>query len=139
MVEKQYAVEVQSDFLEKITRAKPVPALSELIWNAFDADAKLVDVSFEYNDLDTLDAIVVKDDGEGLPWSEAESLYLTGRLVEEVPIADRLRQVSAWTGGPWPVQGICARSRGGMEDRLPPRRQALDVHHPHVGDRHTSR
>lgn len=75
MVEKQYAVEVQSDFLEKITRAKPVPALSELIWNAFDADAKVVDVSFAYNDLDTLDAIAVKDDGEGLPWSEAESCF----------------------------------------------------------------
>lgn len=75
MLAKQYAVEVQPDFLEKITRAKPVPALSELIWNAFDADAKLVDVSFEYNDLDTLDAIVVKDDGEGLPRSEAESCF----------------------------------------------------------------
>ena len=75
MVAKQYAVEVQPDFLEKITRAKPMLALSELIWNAFDADAKLVDVSFEYNALDALDAIVVKDDGEGLPRSQAESCF----------------------------------------------------------------
>lgn len=75
MLEKQYAVEVQSDFLEKITRAKPVLALSELIWNAFDADAKLVDVSFEYNDLETLAAIVVKDNGEGLARSEAEFCF----------------------------------------------------------------
>ncbi|HEF4738877.1 TPA: ATP-binding protein [Burkholderia multivorans] len=75
MVAKQYAVEVKSDFLEKITRAKPVPALSELIWNAFDADAKLVDVSFEYNDLGTLSTIVVKDDGEGLPRADAETCF----------------------------------------------------------------
>ncbi|MCA7967345.1 ATP-binding protein [Burkholderia cenocepacia] len=75
MAAKQYAVEVQSDFLEKITRAKPVPALSELIWNSFDADAKNVEVSFEYNDLDALDTIVVKDDGEGLPWSDAEGCF----------------------------------------------------------------
>lgn len=75
MMEKQYAVEVKPDYLEKITRAKPVQALSELIWNAFDADANLVDVSFEYNDLDSLDAIIVKDDGEGLPWSYAESCF----------------------------------------------------------------
>ncbi|RQZ76081.1 hypothetical protein DF052_02690 [Burkholderia glumae] len=75
MAAKQYAVEVKSDFLEKITRAKPVPALSELIWNAFDADAKLVDVSFEYNELYALKAIVVKDDGEGLPRADAESCF----------------------------------------------------------------
>ncbi|MDN7934328.1 ATP-binding protein [Burkholderia metallica] len=75
MAAKQYAVEVQPDFLEKIARAKPVPALSELIWNSFDADAKNVEVSFEYNDLDTLDAIVVKDDGEGLARSEAEGCF----------------------------------------------------------------
>ena len=75
MVAKQYAVAVQSDFLEKITRAQPIPALSELIWNAFDADAKNVDVSFEYNKLDALDAIVVKDDGDGLPRSEAEGCF----------------------------------------------------------------
>ncbi|HDR9028586.1 ATP-binding protein [Burkholderia vietnamiensis] len=75
MVAKQYAVEVQSDFLEKITRAKPVPALSELIWNGFDADAKTVEVSFRYNDLESLDAIVVTDDGDGLPRSDAEACF----------------------------------------------------------------
>lgn len=75
MAAKLCTVEVQPDFLEKITRAKPVSALSELIWNAFDADAKTVEVSFEYNDLESLDAIVVKDDGEGLPLSEAEACF----------------------------------------------------------------
>lgn len=44
-----YPVEVQSDFLEKITRSKPVQALAEFIWNSLDADASRVDVFFEDN------------------------------------------------------------------------------------------
>lgn len=71
----QYPVEVQPDFLEKITRAKPNQALSELIWNAFDADASKVDVSFLYNDLEALDAIIVKDDGTGIPRAEAPNYF----------------------------------------------------------------
>src|SRR5471032_824060 len=71
----QYPVEVQPDFLEKITRAKPIQALSELVWNAFDADASKVDVSFEYNDLETLDAITVMDDGLGIPRAEAPNYF----------------------------------------------------------------
>lgn len=42
MANHSYPVEVQSDFLEKITRAKPVQAISELIWNSLDADATKV-------------------------------------------------------------------------------------------------
>ncbi len=38
------SVEVQSDFLEKITRAKPVQALAEFIWYSLDEDASKVDV-----------------------------------------------------------------------------------------------
>ena len=34
MANHSYPVEVQSDFLEKITRAKPVHALAEFIWNS---------------------------------------------------------------------------------------------------------
>ncbi|MBO7931585.1 ATP-binding protein [Burkholderia pseudomallei] len=75
MAAEQYPVEVQSDFLEKVTRARPIPALAELIWNAFDADAIVVDVSFEYNDLGALDAIVVKDNGEGIPRKDAPGFF----------------------------------------------------------------
>ena len=51
MANHSYPVEVQSDFLEKITRAKPVQALAELIWNSLDADASNVDVFVEQNEL----------------------------------------------------------------------------------------
>lgn len=51
MADHAYPVEVQSDFLEKITKAKPVQALAELVWNGLDADATSVSVSFDYNAL----------------------------------------------------------------------------------------
>jgi hypothetical protein len=75
MATKEYPVEVRSDFLEKMARAKPISALSELIWNAFDADAKSVEISFVYDNLDTLEAIVVKDDGAGIPRADAASFF----------------------------------------------------------------
>jgi len=33
-----YTVEIQPDFLERLTKAQPIPAVSELIWNGLDAD-----------------------------------------------------------------------------------------------------
>jgi hypothetical protein len=46
VAQKAYPVEVQPDYLEKITRAKPPQALAELIWNSLDADARTVSVRF---------------------------------------------------------------------------------------------
>lgn len=71
MADLAYPVEVQSDFLEKITRAKPVQALAELIWNGLDADATSVSVSFEYNALGAMSAVIVTDNGHGIPFTEA--------------------------------------------------------------------
>jgi hypothetical protein len=51
MADHSYSIEVQSDFLEKITRAKPVQAVAEFIWNGLDADASKVDVSLVQGDL----------------------------------------------------------------------------------------
>jgi len=75
MASKTYQVQVQQDFLNKITGSQPIQALAELIWNSLDADAKTVDVRFDYNDLDTLAAIIVSDDGHGIPYSEAPNLF----------------------------------------------------------------
>ena len=70
-----YPVEVQSDFLEKITRAKPVQALAELIWNGLDADAQDVSVQCHYNGLDAMESIVITDNGHGMPHADAPSLF----------------------------------------------------------------
>ena len=75
MPEQIYKVEVQSDFLTKITRAHPVHALSEFIWNALDADATRVDVSFQKNALGALSKITVRDDGTGMEFEKAPELF----------------------------------------------------------------
>lgn len=93
MADHSYHVEIQPDFLEKITRAKPVQALAELIWNSLDADAKSVDVRFKYNDLGAMSAIVVTDDGIGMPFKEAPDLF--GRL-----------------GGSWKKPGATTKNEG---------------------------
>ena len=75
MANHAYQVQVQSDYLNKITSSQPIQALSELIWNSLDADASSVDVKLEYNGLDTLSAIIVSDDGHGIPYTEAPDLF----------------------------------------------------------------
>lgn len=75
MATRHFRVEVQSDHLEKNTRARPVPALAELIWNALDADATRVAVTLDPNELGALLRVVVRDNGMGLPWAEAEKIF----------------------------------------------------------------
>ncbi|MCR4345883.1 MAG: ATP-binding protein [Sulfuricaulis sp.] len=75
MTDHAYPVEVQSDFLEKITRAQPVQAVAEFIWNGLDADATSIDVRIEYNDLNAMSAIVITDNGLGMPFSDAPELF----------------------------------------------------------------
>lgn len=75
MAVEQFRVEVEPDHLEKNTRAKPVQALSELIWNGLDADADRVSVSFEHDAIGTLDRVTVRDNGLGLPRSEAAEYF----------------------------------------------------------------
>lgn len=72
---QHYPVEVQSDYLEKITRAKPTHALSELIWNSLDADATRVNVSISENELGSLHEISVRDNGTGIPYADAPGVF----------------------------------------------------------------
>lgn len=75
MANHSYSVEVQSDFLEKITRAKPIQALAEFIWNSLDADAATVDVNIEQNALGAMSKIIVRDNGTGMDYETAPELF----------------------------------------------------------------
>jgi hypothetical protein len=75
MANHSYPIEVQSDFLEKITRAKPVHALAEFIWNSLDADASSITVAFEENDLGAMSKIVVRDNGMGMKFDRAAEMF----------------------------------------------------------------
>lgn len=88
-----YPVEVQSDFLEKITRAKPVQALAEFIWNSLDADASRVDVFVEQNELGAMSRIIVRDNGAGMEFEKAPELFRS-------------------LGGSWKRAGATTKSEG---------------------------
>ena len=74
MSEKICKVEVKPDYLEKVSHTSPEKALSEIIWNSLDADAKNVEVLFKEGELGTTE-ILVKDDGVGFSVADAEGLF----------------------------------------------------------------
>lgn len=76
MAVEQFSIAVQGDFVAAQTRAKPIAALAELIWNGLDADATSIDVELVRDDLaGGLSRIVVYDNGEGFSRDEARKLF----------------------------------------------------------------
>lgn len=74
MDDKTYRVEVQPDFLQKLSRVSQVTGLAELIWNALDADATQIDVTIDDAVLGS-ELITVRDNGTGFSYEEAPDLF----------------------------------------------------------------
>ncbi|MFN3836263.1 MAG: ATP-binding protein [Brevundimonas sp.] len=72
---QQIEVKVENDHIQRITTAKPLAALSELIWNAYDADADEVRVELEEGQLTKLGIIRVVDNGGGIPADGVETFF----------------------------------------------------------------
>lgn len=68
-------IEAKRDFLERLATAKPIKAVSELIWNGLDAGADQVSVRLEMNGLDGLEAIRIVDNGHGIHHSHVQMLF----------------------------------------------------------------
>lgn len=68
-------VTAKRDFIETLAPAKPVKALSELIWNGFDADADRVNVFIELNEMDGVSSVKVRDNGYGIDHDKVEALF----------------------------------------------------------------
>ena len=69
-------VEVKNDHLVRLaSKSKPIPAISELIWNSLDADANVVKVNLVRNPLNEPSAIEIIDDGNAIPFPQAENLF----------------------------------------------------------------
>lgn len=76
MAGRIFEVQVQDDHLKKVSQSRrPISAVVELIWNALDADAEEVRVTLETNALGGLEALVVADDGHGVPYGDAEMTF----------------------------------------------------------------
>jgi hypothetical protein len=50
-------------------------AISELIWNGFDAKATRIDIKFEPNVLDNIDSIIISDTGEGIQYGNLSETF----------------------------------------------------------------
>ncbi len=72
---QNFDVEIQPDFLERQTKAQPVAALAELIWNALDADATEVNVDLVSDKVGGMSKIIVSDNGHGIDLDEAPALF----------------------------------------------------------------
>ena len=73
-VNNEILVTLQPDHLKRITQAGPIPAISELIWNSFDADATSVNILLERSDL-RIESITIEDNGTGIPYSEIRQIF----------------------------------------------------------------
>jgi len=69
---KNIHVQAQKDHITSLCTASPIQALTELIWNALDADAFDVKVDIIQNALGGIDAVRVADDGQGVNALEAD-------------------------------------------------------------------
>lgn len=72
---QQFEIKVENDHIQRVTNAKPIAAISELIWNAYDADAREVRVELEAGELTKLSVIRIVDDGTGIPSDEVETYF----------------------------------------------------------------
>jgi len=73
--ETTITVEVREDHLDLLARTKPMTALSELMWNALDAEATELRVEFEENELGGLEAVRIIDNGTGLRHEDAMVVF----------------------------------------------------------------
>jgi len=74
MSNAHFRVQVERDHLKKLSSADPIKALSELIWNAVDADATRVDIEINSDEI-AMRSITVRDNGHGIPHSEIKEVF----------------------------------------------------------------
>lgn len=73
---RQISVQVADEHLKKLASTrKAVDALSEIVWNALDADASNVSISLSENGLGGIERIVINDNGSGIGPLELDSAF----------------------------------------------------------------
>lgn len=68
-------VTAKRDFLESLTIARPIGAVAELIWNGFDAQSTIVQVSLDRNEMGGIQNIRIRDYGDGIAFSDVDALF----------------------------------------------------------------
>ncbi|WP_204012401.1 ATP-binding protein [Sphaerimonospora thailandensis] len=69
-------IEAKPDHLLRLAWQKdPMGAVVEMIWNALDAEASLVTVDLEINELGGIESVSITDDGHGMPNASCKSYF----------------------------------------------------------------
>lgn len=69
---ERFLVQVDADQFDRLARStQPLAGVTELLWNALDAEADIVTVSIARNELDGVDVVQVEDDGHGMTHADA--------------------------------------------------------------------
>ncbi len=72
---KRVSVSVQNDYLERMSKTRPINAVAELVWNSLDADADKIKVKLFENEMGGLEKLTVADNGHGLDYALAEHAF----------------------------------------------------------------
>lgn len=100
---KDIHVQAQKDHILSLCTASPIQALTELVWNALDADAFDVKVDIIQNPLGGIDSIRIVDDGLGINALHADTHFgnLGGswkRDADKTPLSGRVLHGSKGKG-----------------------------------------
>ncbi|MEU1734311.1 ATP-binding protein [Streptosporangium sp. NPDC020145] len=61
-------IEAKPDHLLRLAKQRdPIGAVAEMVWNALDAEASLVSIDLELNELNGVESVRVTDNGHGMP------------------------------------------------------------------------
>ena len=74
MIDTHFKVLVEGDHIKKLSAARPVQAVAELVWNSLDAEATRVDVEMETSNF-AAPTIRVSDNGHGIPHGEIKEAF----------------------------------------------------------------
>lgn len=66
---------VEKDHIDSLTRATGLTAISELIWNALDADATIINIEITPNHLGGYESIEIIDNGHGLQYEKGQQVF----------------------------------------------------------------
>lgn len=68
-------VVAKKDFLQSLTAVTPLMALSEMVWNGFDAQSSRVNVHLDINALGGIETIRIRDYGTGIDHAQVEEMF----------------------------------------------------------------
>ncbi|MFF3343136.1 ATP-binding protein [Streptomyces flavidovirens] len=130
-------VEVRPDFIEKVARrTDPLGAVEELVWNSLDADATEVRVDLEYDDLGGVSAVVVTDNGHGIPASSVETAFKgMGGVMEAGCRRHGKRKAASWPARVRPFSGPGPRVQCQLDLRVRRTGRPFQGRHPLSGRR----